>query len=59
MKFGIKEYWIVSSKNKHVIIFIFDEEIKAYGEPIVYTKNDTVSSSIFSGLSMELRDIFE
>lgn len=59
MKFGVKEYWIVSPKNKNVMIFVFDEDAQAYGEPAIYSKDDIVSSNIFNDLSMELKSIFE
>jgi Uma2 family endonuclease len=59
MKFGVKEYWIVSSKNKNVHIFEFNEETQTYNEPVLFSKDDIVSSVIFTGLSMELKSIFE
>lgn len=58
MKFGVKEYWIVSAKNKNVHVFVFNEETQSYNEPIVYYKEDIVSSTIFENLSMELKSIF-
>lgn len=59
MKFGVKEYWIVSPKNKNVHIFAFDEETQTYNEPAIYFKDDIVNSTIFNGLNMELKSIFE
>uniref|UniRef100_UPI00308451AC Uma2 family endonuclease n=1 Tax=Desulforadius tongensis TaxID=1216062 RepID=UPI00308451AC len=56
MRFGVKEYWIVSPKNKSVEIFTLENGI--YLEPVVYSKDDTVKSSIFTDLSIQLKDIF-
>lgn len=59
MKFGVKEYWIISPKNQNVHIFVFNKETKTYNEPIVYFKDDIVNSTLFDGLSMELKSIFD
>lgn len=59
MKFGVKEYWIVSPKNKNVHVFLFNEETKAYNEPVIYYKEDMVASFVFEGLSITLKSIFE
>lgn len=59
MKFGVLEYWIISSKSKNVHVFVFDEETQSYNEPIVYSKDDIVASTIFSGLNMELKTVFD
>lgn len=59
MKFEVKEYWIVSPKNKTIMIYSYDTEIKAYTEPIVYSKEDTVKSNLFTELSIELKNIFQ
>lgn len=59
MKFGVPEYWIVSSKNKNIHVFVFDEVTQSYNEPILYLKDDIVASTIFSGLNVELKNIFD
>ncbi|WP_234122486.1 Uma2 family endonuclease [Clostridium hydrogenum] len=59
MKFGVKEYWIVSPKNKNVHVFVFNEETEVYNEPIIYYKEDIVKSSLFEGLSMDIKSIFD
>jgi Uma2 family endonuclease len=58
-KFAVPEYWIVSSKNKSVQIFVYDKEIQMYNEPFLYSKEDIVNSGIFDNLSMDLKSIFE
>jgi len=40
-------------------VFVFDEKTETYNEPIVYSKEDIVVSTIFSGLNMELETIFD
>jgi Uma2 family endonuclease len=56
MRFGVKEYWIVSPKNEEVQIFNLDGEV--YGEPINYSGNEVVKSIIFEGLEFNLKDVF-
>lgn len=58
-RFQVPEYWIVSPKNKTVSVYFYDKEINAYIEPTIFAKDDTVVSSIFGDLSIELKDIFE
>lgn len=58
MKFGVKEYWIVSPKNKNVHVFVYNEENEVYNEPIIYYKDDIVNSSLFDGLSIPLKSLF-
>ncbi|EYE89450.1 hypothetical protein Q428_02345 [Fervidicella metallireducens AeB] len=57
MRFGVKEYWIISPKNKTVEIFSLQES-NFYSEPTLYSKDDIVKSSIFEDLSIGLKDIF-
>lgn len=56
MRFGIKEYWIVSPKNKTVEIFELEDDV--YGEPKILSKNDIVESGIFKEISISIEDIF-
>lgn len=57
MKVGVKEYWIISPRNKAVQIFTLNED-SLYSEPIMYSKEDMVKSVVFSDLNIELRNIF-
>lgn len=57
MRFGVKEYWIVRPKSKTIDIYFLENGI--YTEPMAYSKDDIVSSNIFSDLSIKLKDIFE
>lgn len=58
-RFGVKEYWIVSPANKVIEKFVYTEEERAYAEPIIYFKDSIIQSSIFEGLSIELKEIFK
>lgn len=57
--FEIPEYWIVSPKNKNIMIFTYNKETNAYDEPTIYVKHDTALSNIFNDLSLPLKTIFE
>lgn len=59
MKFKVPEYWIVRPKSKSIDIYVYDEELNAYTEPIAYSKDDIVKSNVFAGLSIELKNIFD
>ena len=39
MKVGVKEWWIISSKNNTVHIFTLKED-RVYSEPTIYSKED-------------------
>ena len=54
---GIKEYWILSPQNNTVQIFSLKEN-GVYAEPIMFSKNDIVKSTIFIDLEVKLADIF-
>lgn len=57
MKFGVKEYWIISPKSKTVEIFPLSEN-GTYSEPIIYSKDDVVTSKIFKDFSFNLKTLF-
>lgn len=52
----IKEYWIVSPKNKDIQIFRLNKGI--YGEPDNFKREDTIKSKLFKGLEVSLKNIF-
>jgi Uma2 family endonuclease len=56
--FGVKEYWIISPKNSNVQVFNLNDE-GFYDEPVIYYKEDIVTSSLFKDLSDRLKEIFE
>jgi len=55
--FGVKEYWIVSPKNCNVQVFNLNEE-NVYEEPTNYHKDSIVESNIFTGLNINLKELF-
>ncbi|MEQ6358777.1 Uma2 family endonuclease [Thermoanaerobacter thermohydrosulfuricus] len=56
MRFGIKEYWIVSPKNQEIQIFSLQDGV--YGEPINFSKDEVLKSVIFEDLTIDLKNIF-
>ncbi len=56
MRFGVKEYWIISPKNKKLDIFYLDGD--KYTEPIKYSEKDIVKSIVFEDLEIDMTNIF-
>jgi Uma2 family endonuclease len=56
MRFGVKEYWIVSPRNKEVQIFVLQDNL--YSEMISFKESEILQSVIFSDLRINLKDIF-
>lgn len=56
MKFGIKEYWIVSPKNREIQAFTLENGM--YGEPVNYSENKIIKSTVFSDMEINLENIF-
>ncbi|WP_461207734.1 Uma2 family endonuclease [Clostridium sp. DL1XJH146] len=56
-RFGVKEYWIVSPKNKSVQVFNLNES-GFYDEPTDYYNDATIKSKVFKDLKVELVKIF-
>lgn len=57
MKFGVKEYWIISPRSKTVEIFTLEQN-GTYSEPKIYSKDDIVKSQIFEEFSISLQELF-
>lgn len=57
MRAGVKEYWIVSPRNRTVQVFVLDRD--TYGEPLNFTAKDALRSVLFPHLVIDLGDIFE
>jgi prevent-host-death family protein len=57
MKSGVLEYWIVDLESKSIAQYSFSEErdIKSLH---IFKEEDTIKSTVFKGLEMQLRDIF-
>lgn len=54
---GVKEYWIISPKNKDIQIFNLDEN-GFYGEPSTFYGESIAVSTVFEGLKINLKDLF-
>jgi Uma2 family endonuclease len=57
MRFGIREYWIISPKNNTVEVFTLRDD-GVYGEPRIFSKDDVIHSQIFLDLSVRLQELF-
>ena len=57
MSCDVREYWIVNPINREVAIYLFED--KNIKNNFTYRKHETVQSSIFAGLSVELNRIFK
>ena len=51
--FGVKEYWMVNPKTETIIIYNFENKIHAE-----FTKSETLISSLFNDLEIDIKDIF-
>jgi Uma2 family endonuclease len=52
---GVREYWVLNSKHKTLMVYLFEGEqliARSYGE------KDTASVTILNGLSIELAPVF-
>lgn len=56
MSAGVNEYWIVNPLNREIAIYLFEQNDIVKNE--TYKKNEVAASYIFTGLKMNLRDIF-
>lgn len=57
MRFGVKEYWIISPRSKTVEIFTLQQN-ETYSEPKIYSKDDIVKSQIFEEFLISLQELF-
>lgn len=57
MRFGVAEYWVVSTKNNTVEVFTLHN--KLYLEPTIYSEKDILQSAIFEDLYICLNTVFK
>jgi prevent-host-death family protein len=57
MQTGVGEYWIVNYMNREVTVYEFKGHEIANMK--TYTRDDTVKSFLFEGLTADMREIFE
>ncbi|MCP4130550.1 MAG: Uma2 family endonuclease [bacterium] len=55
---GVKEYWLVHPDDRTVTLFKLEKN-KKYGRPLIFTDKDTISSTIFKELSIDLKAVFQ
>jgi len=55
---GVREYWIVSPRDKGITVFILQENGK-YDEGKTYMLSGKVPVGIFEGLEIDLKELFE
>lgn len=56
---GVKEYWMVDHKNKHVSIYCLDKNEIADNLVFVKGAHEYAESACFDGLKVSMADIFE
>lgn len=57
-KYGVKEYWIANPKLNSIHIYTLDDT-GMYEETGIFKGKELAESTIFSGLSVNLGNIFE
>jgi len=55
----VKEYWIVNSDGKNIMVFKFDNKSKKYKRPETYFPGDELKAGIFKGLIINVDDVFK
>ena len=55
----VKEYWIVNSNGKNIMVFKFDNKSKKYKRPETYFPGDELKAGIFKGLIINVDDVFK
>ena len=55
---GVKEYWVVFPKDKAITVFLLQENGK-YDKGTTYEYEAQVPVSIFKGLTIDLKELFE
>ena len=56
---GVKEYWVVHPEEQTLLIYTLDAQWKYVGRRKPFTCADTVSSTIFPDLPINLAEVFE
>lgn len=55
---GVKEYWVVSPEDKHLAIYLLNDT-GDYIPSRLYTRGNTVSSTVLTGFTLDLSEVFE
>jgi Uma2 family endonuclease len=57
-KFEVEEYWVANPKTKSVVLYSLQDD-KRYDDGQEFAIGDTVTSTLFPDLSMEINEIFK
>ena len=57
-EFGVKEYWVVSTTDKTILIYTLDNSDK-YQPSKLFTLSEHITSSVLPGFVLELDDVFD
>ena len=60
---GVREYWIVDSENRHILVYVLDDHGAYPDEPGVYaidvkSGRPTLQSAVLPGFALDLRQVF-
>lgn len=55
-KSGVLEYWLIRPDEKTIMVFALDKD-KKYGRTEVYSHKDTIKSSVFRELEINLQEV--
>ena len=55
---GVKEYWVVHPREQTVLIYVLNDNGKYQGVFKPYTRQDRLSPSTLSGLTIDLNEVF-
>jgi Uma2 family endonuclease len=56
-RMGVKEYWLIDSDAKNIIVYILDDNGR-YGRRNDYIGNAVITSSIFPGLTVSMEQLY-
>ena len=56
---GVLEYWIIDPERRAVFVYILDEKMHKFGAKLpILTDEDVLTSTLFEGLEVDLREVF-
>jgi len=56
---GVKEYWVVHPKEQTVLVYVLEKGIYSLRKNKPFTNTDTIRSTIFPELTIDLAEVFE
>jgi Uma2 family endonuclease len=58
---GVREYWVLNSKHKTLMVYLFEGNREDPSEQVIarsYGEKDTAPVTVLNGLSIELGPVF-